>query len=175
MSKWTFKIYNSPKTLLEEQPSITRKINKIVLHYTAVPHAPIGKALAQLEAIDTYHKNKGWTGIGYHIAVHPSGHVISCRPLNLSGAHCRGHNRDSVGVVMMTDADYLQTNPPLLMWVVVDTLKTLCQHFGISRESVFLHKQYNKTDCPPITQHFEKYLHEAGFKNINRLGGGNIE
>jgi hypothetical protein len=165
---WDFVAYKSADALLEEQLPLKREVNKIVLHYTAIPHPPMGKAINQLEAIDNYHREHNrWKGIGYHIAIHPSGLVIACRPLRLAGAHANGHNLHSIGVVMMCDADYLQTNPPLLHWVVVDTLKTLCIKLGIDRENVFLHRQLNKTQCPPITKHFEEYLHKAGFTSIS--------
>lgn len=169
---WNFEVYNSPSALLSAQLPIKRKVNKIILHYSAIPHPPLGKALRQIEAIHKNHTERGWSGIGYHIAVHPSGVLISCRPLKLVGAHCRGHNTGSVGVVMLTDREYLSTNPPLLQWVTVDLLKQLCTAFNIDRTQVFLHKQFNQTECPPITREFEEYLHKAGFTSIQR-GGNN--
>lgn len=171
MSKWSFAVYNSPRTLIEEQLPVRRTINKIVLHYSAVPNPSVGNLLKHLEAIDETHRERGYMGIGYHIAVHPSGLVVACRPLRISGAHCRGHNNASVGVVMLSNKQYLQTNPPLLQWVTVDTLKQLCIMLGVDRHSVFLHRQLNRTECPPITREFEKYLHDAGFINVS-LGGG---
>ncbi|MEM4168001.1 MAG: N-acetylmuramoyl-L-alanine amidase [Candidatus Caldarchaeum sp.] len=172
--RWQFKTYNSIASLLLEQQPIGRKINKIVLHYSAVPHPPLGKVLEHVAAIDKFHREKnGWVGIGYHIAIHPSGVIVSCRPLRVVGSHSRGHNTGSVGVVMLCDSDYLKSDPPLLVSTVIHVLNGLCSELGIDKGAVFLHRQLNQTICPPITERFLGQLHKAGFTNVRLENTGN--
>lgn len=39
-----------------------------------------------------YHQSKGWTDIGYHLIIFPSGHVYEGRPWNTRGAHAINGN-----------------------------------------------------------------------------------
>lgn len=72
-----------------------RKINEIIVHCTATPEGKDFKAAD----IDKWHKQKGWDGIGYHHVVDLDGTVEPGRPESKVGAHCYGHNQNSVGVV----------------------------------------------------------------------------
>ena len=42
--------------------------------------------------------NRGFRDIGYHYYITRDGHLHEGRPLDQVGAHCRGHNRHSVGI-----------------------------------------------------------------------------
>ena len=48
--------------------------------------------------IDAWHKAKGWAGIGYHFVIDLDGTIEQGRPMDKVGAHCYGHNRNSIGV-----------------------------------------------------------------------------
>lgn len=172
MSTWQFKVYQSINELLAEQRPVKRQINKIVLHYSAIPAPAPKRIIEQLEAIDKYHREaNGWKGIGYHIAIHPNGTVASCRPLRLSGAHANGHNNTSIGVVMLID-DFVANSPEPLMSTTIGVLGALCKEFSIPKEAVFLHRQLNPTVCPPIGQAFVDKLRKSGFTSISLKGGG---
>ena len=71
-----------------------RKINKIIVHCTATPE---GRAHT-VKDVDAWHRQRGFDGIGYHFLVLLDGTVETGRPLEKQGAHCLGHNADSVGV-----------------------------------------------------------------------------
>lgn len=73
---------------------MNRNINEIIVHCTATP---CGREVSVAE-IDRWHKARGFQGIGYHYVVHLDGVVEEGRPCALAGAHCRGHNSNSVGV-----------------------------------------------------------------------------
>lgn len=72
-----------------------RKINEIIVHCTATAEGKNFKATD----IDRWHKAKGWNGIGYHHVVDLDGTVEPGRPESEVGAHCYGHNQNSIGVV----------------------------------------------------------------------------
>ncbi len=56
--------------------------------------------------IHSWHKEKGFDGIGYHYVIHRDGTVERGRPLYWQGAHCRGHNRHSVGICLIGRDNY---------------------------------------------------------------------
>jgi len=43
---------------------------------------------------DKMHRNRGFKMIGYHFLVHPDGRVDIGRPLDMSGAHAKGYNKN---------------------------------------------------------------------------------
>lgn len=72
-----------------------RKINEIIVHCTATPEGKNFKAAD----IGRWHKQRGWDEIGYHHVVDLDGTVEPGRPESKQGAHCLGHNANSIGVV----------------------------------------------------------------------------
>ena len=71
-----------------------RTINEIIVHCSATPE---GKDFT-VEDITRWHKQRGFTTIGYHYVVYRDGSVHDGRDVNVSGAHCTGHNSHSIGV-----------------------------------------------------------------------------
>ena len=78
-----------------------RKINYIIIHCSAT------KAGQDFHAsdIDRWHKERGWDGIGYHQVVDLDGTVEPGRPESKVGAHCKGHNADSIGICYIGGLD----------------------------------------------------------------------
>lgn len=73
-----------------------RTISAIIIHCSATPpDADIGAA-----EIDRWHKERGWSGIGYHYVIRRNGTRENGRPLNTVGAHAAGYNTDSIGVCL---------------------------------------------------------------------------
>lgn len=71
-----------------------RKIKEIIVHCSDTPrNMDIGAS-----EIRAWHKQKGWSDIGYHFVVRLDGTIEPGRPLNKVGAHCYGHNMNSIGV-----------------------------------------------------------------------------
>ena len=78
-----------------------RVINEIIVHCTATPEG-VDKTVAQIRANHVAPVSKGgrgWSDIGYHYVVYRDGCVHEGRNVNISGAHCTGHNSHSIGVV----------------------------------------------------------------------------
>ena len=72
-----------------------RIINEIIIHCTATPE---GRECS-VEEIRQWHKARGFTDIGYHYVIHLDGRVEEGRNVDIAGAHCTGHNANSIGVV----------------------------------------------------------------------------
>ena len=44
------------------------------------------------------HKTRGFRTVGYHFYIRKNGDIKSTRPIERIGAHCRGFNRESIGI-----------------------------------------------------------------------------
>lgn len=71
-----------------------RRITEIIVHCTATPE---GKDYT-IKDITQWHKQRGFSTIGYHYVVYRDGSVHTGRDVNVAGAHCTGHNAHSIGV-----------------------------------------------------------------------------
>lgn len=71
-----------------------RKINEIIVHCSATAE---GRDYT-VGDIDSWHKSRGWQCIGYHYVIYRDGSVHTGRPVTQIGAHCTGHNANSIGV-----------------------------------------------------------------------------
>lgn len=78
-----------------------RKISELIWHTTATPE---GREVSVAE-IDRWHKERGWTGIGYHAVVHLDGSVSPGRPESKIGAHVAGRNTGTIGYVYVGGLD----------------------------------------------------------------------
>ena len=71
-----------------------RTINEIIVHCSATPE---GRPHTVGE-IRSWHKQRGFKDIGYHYVVYLDGSIHAGRSEAEIGAHCTGHNRNSIGV-----------------------------------------------------------------------------
>lgn len=72
-----------------------RSITLIIIHCSAV--RPDQTSSARL--IDEWHRARGFTnGIGYHYVIRRDGTIETGRPEYMIGAHCKNHNRHSIGI-----------------------------------------------------------------------------
>lgn len=78
-----------------------RQINKIIIHCSA---SPCGQNYT-IQSIDTCHRRRGFRSIGYHFVIYPDGSIHEGRPLQQIGAHCLGHNADSIGICYIGGLD----------------------------------------------------------------------
>lgn len=78
-----------------------RKINEIIIHCTATP---AGRNVS-IGEIDRWHRARGFNGIGYHFVIALDGTVMKGRDITLAGAHCKGHNANSIGVCYVGGCD----------------------------------------------------------------------
>lgn len=71
-----------------------RHITEIIIHCTATPE---GRDFT-VNQIREWHRARGFADIGYHYVIHLDGSVDEERPLTQIGAHCTGHNAQSIGI-----------------------------------------------------------------------------
>lgn len=78
-----------------------RKINKIILHCSATKE---GQAFT-VKDIETWHKERGFKGVGYHYVILLDGTVEVGRPESEIGAHTLGQNTNSIGICYIGGLD----------------------------------------------------------------------
>jgi len=74
-----------------------RRITKIIIHHTGVD--------TSLEKLRASVQRRGYSDIPYHFVIDTDGTLHATRPLTRMGAHCRGHNADSIGIALMGNLD----------------------------------------------------------------------
>ena len=71
-----------------------RFINKIIIHCTATPE---GRAHT-VSDVDRWHKERGFSEIGYHYLIGLNGEIWKGRDIEKIGAHTTGYNTNSIGI-----------------------------------------------------------------------------
>jgi len=91
-----------------------RRIDKIILHCSATQE---GKNI-KTETIRKWHLKRGWRDIGYHFVVLLDGTVEEGRPIEMTGAHTKGHNYKSIGICYIGGVEKEKKDGE---WVAKDT------------------------------------------------------
>ena len=79
-----------------------RNIDKLIVHCTATPEFKD----FDVEDVRSWHvKGNGWSDIGYHYLIKLDGTVQEGRPIEKSGAHVAGHNKNSIGIAYVGGMD----------------------------------------------------------------------
>lgn len=74
-----------------------RRIDKLIVHCSDTSN----ELDITVEEIRSWHLERGWKDIGYHYVIYRDGTIHLGRPVSEIGAHCRGHNRGSIGVCLI--------------------------------------------------------------------------
>lgn len=113
-----------------------RKINKIIVHCSATKPSQD----FSVTDIRSWHKAQGWSDVGYHFIVKRDGTIEKGRPVEIAGAHVKGHNADSIGVCYIGGVD--ENNRP-------DDNRTEAQKESLDQLLSFLAFRFNA----PISGH----------------------
>lgn len=115
----------------------------IVIHCSDSPQGRGDNA----ETIDRWHKERGWSGIGYHFVILEDGTIEAGRDIDKQGAHAKGYNHYIgiclIGIDKFTDKQF-------------ESLKALVsglmENYDIMPNKVLGHYQVDKhgKTCPNI-------------------------
>lgn len=123
-----------------------RSINEIIVHCTATPDGRV----ETVESVRLMHKKNGWADIGYHYLVYLDGTVHEGRNVDISGAHCEGHNTHSIGVCYVGGIDARgktkDTRTEKQKEALVGLLKRLRTLYPNAR--IYGHRNFAAKDCP---------------------------
>ncbi len=126
-----------------------RKINKLIVHCSATPEFKD----FDVDDITEWHvKGNGWSDCGYHYVIKLDGTVQDGRPIEKIGAHCKGNNRDSIGICYIGGMDKNMENwKDTRTTEQCDSLYNLLSELKIEFPDVIVygHKDFtDKKECP---------------------------
>ena len=123
-----------------------REINKIIVHCTATPE---GRKVS-VEEIDSWHKQRGWSQIGYHYVVQLDGTINPGRPITITGAHVKGHNKGSIGITYVGGCDTDMNPKDTRTDAQKDSLEYLVGYLCASYPGaeVYGHCDFSSKSCP---------------------------
>ena len=78
-----------------------RTIKYIIIHCSATPEGRVHTA----KDIDLWHKQRGFTEIGYNYVILLDGTIEQGRDVDKIPAHVEGHNQDSIGICYIGGID----------------------------------------------------------------------
>lgn len=128
-------------------------IKRVIIHCSDSP-------FGDLALIDRWHRARGWKGCGYHYVitngvVDPGkpysaaldGRIEIGRLLTEAGAHCKGHNHDSIGICLIGRHHFTA----LQLYEALPNLLVMFKHMGIGPEDVYGHCEFSTVKtCPNI-------------------------
>ena len=71
-----------------------RPVRDIIIHCSATPE---GRDYTVAD-ITSWHRQRGFSTIGYHYVIYRDGSIHCGRNIDSVGAHCQGHNTGSIGI-----------------------------------------------------------------------------
>jgi N-acetylmuramoyl-L-alanine amidase len=124
-----------------------REIKKIILHCADTPEGRDVKT----EEIKRWHtEERGWSDIGYHWVVELDGSIHAGRDEERTGAHCKGHNSDSIGVCYVggadSEGDPKDTRTPEQRGALATLLSEILDRYPESK--VYGHRDFSSKACP---------------------------
>lgn len=96
------------------------KPTKVTIHCSATPNGQI----YSIEQIRKDHIARGFSDIGYHIVIQPTGDWDNTRALNEPAAHVQNHNKGNVGICLIGNDRFSKRQFDVLR-VKLDAIKTL--------------------------------------------------
>jgi hypothetical protein len=125
-------------------------LRRMILHHTAVRNPALEQGdlaaeSAYMRGIEQLHLDRGWSAVGYHFVIMPSGRVFEGRPLWALGAHVEGHNHGTIGIALA--GNFEEASPTS---AAVQSLQALAQRLtpGGSALTLLPHGDLMETACP---------------------------
>ena len=121
------------------------------------------------DTIKKWHvEGRGWSDIGYHFYIDINGKIWKGRDIDRSGAHCKNHNRNSIGVCYCggVEADGKtpkDTRTEAQKNALIKLIKTLKNIYPSA--TLHGHNEFSKKSCPcfKVSVEYAEYQPE-GYK-----------
>lgn len=140
-----------------------RAVDKIIWHCTASGRRDQMnvESVSHLHTAPTSEKirwgiysttGKGYKQIGYHWLVSDSGIVYPGRDELIAGAHCVGHNQNSISLALFGDIEF----PEIQIESAITFTRGLLSKYNLDFKSVYGHYELNETGktCPNINMDY---------------------
>lgn len=103
-----------------------------------------------VETIRQWHLRRGWRDIGYHFVITVDGVIQPGRPLDQTGSHVFGHNKNNIGICLIGGVDSkgkTVNNYTDLQWDALRYLITeLAGNYGILEKNILGHREWYGPD-----------------------------
>jgi len=127
--------------------------NKIIIHNLGETRHRT-KGIGE-DYINALHKEKNWRGAngrstGYHFIISRSFGIQTGREWWMTGAHCKGQNTSSIGILIMEPALFVFDKHGYMLYnkrvmrLLIDQIKCLMEAFDIPHTQIFGHKDLQK-------------------------------
>jgi len=125
---------------------------RIIIHHSATRDS----GTVSWGAIRYYHtKILGWKDVGYHCGIelvksgsHAYYEALFGRDWNVSGAHTRGENRDSLGICFVGNYDLIKPTDEMLI-VGAKVVKLWMRLYDIDIDKIYTHHHFaDYKSCP---------------------------
>lgn len=125
-----------------------RHIKEIILHCSATPEGRDVKA----KDIDLWHRQRGFVSIGYHYVIDLDGTIEKGRDESIAGAHCVGHNKNSIGICYIGGCDKAMyakdTRTPEQKESMYRLVYEMMEKYGLTIDAVYTHNLFAPKACP---------------------------
>ncbi|NOZ70078.1 MAG: N-acetylmuramoyl-L-alanine amidase [Deferribacteres bacterium] len=122
------------------------KIQKLVVHHSATNSVTTKRA-----DIERWHRQRGFSQIGYHKVIEGDGGIVDGRPETIQGAHARGANHASLGVCVVGNFETEVPSAPQIE-ALVDVLTGWCNTYKLDETCIYGHFNVpggtTRTACP---------------------------
>jgi len=143
--------YFQGELYFSEKLVLRKKTDRIIIHHTSIENMSVAD-------IHEMHLINGWAGIAYHKVILPNGTVQKGRPENMVGAHARGANPRSIGIVLVGNFQMKPTASVQIDALVNLTLE-LMRKYHIPLENVVPHRAVTQgTTCPGALFPWEEFI-----------------
>jgi len=124
-----------------------REIDKIIIHCSATPE----QVHFDASRIDKWHRDRGWSGIGYHYVILLDGTIEYGRDIEKTGAHTLGQNTGSIGICYIGGMDKemkssKDTRTDAQKDSLLLLLKTLKRFHPDAK--IYGHRDFSSKSCP---------------------------
>lgn len=123
-----------------------RHINEIIIHCSATPE---GRDYTVAD-IDRWHRQRGFRQIGYHYVIYRDGSIHIGRPIEQIGAHCTGHNTNSIGICYIGGTDARGQPKDTRTQAQRNALRDLIQQLldTYTNATIHGHREFTPKACP---------------------------
>lgn len=136
--------------------SYRSRTSRMILHHADA-------SVCDAATIHRWHKQNGWSGMGYHFLVRKDGTVQRGRPEGAVGAHASGSNSDSIGICFEGDYD-VEIMPDVQKNAGKQLVAWVKSKYGISK--VQKHRDVYNTACPGAKFPFAEIAGASGSVDV---------